>query len=141
MSREQMRAGDAERAAVAERLKAALDEGRLDLDEYDTRLQQTYAAKTFGALDALVADLPGTVPAQRSRVEQYQQPVAPAAAQPGKKRGGAPFVASYGGVVLVCVIIWAMSSLASGEWVYFWPGWMLIPLVFGLIGRFAGRNR
>ena len=44
MGRDEMRAGDADRQAVADRLKTALDEGRLDLNEYDERLQKTYAA-------------------------------------------------------------------------------------------------
>jgi Domain of unknown function (DUF1707) len=78
MSRDEMRAGDSERQEVADRLKAALDEGRLDLHEYDERLGQTYAAKTYGDLDRLVTDLPGPIPAQQSRVERYQQPAAPA---------------------------------------------------------------
>ena len=54
----QMRAADADRERVAERLRAALEEGRLDLHEYDERLQGAYAAKTYGDLDALLTDLP-----------------------------------------------------------------------------------
>ena len=49
-----MRAGDADRQAVADSLKPALDEGRLDLHEYDERLQRAYAAKTYGDLDGLL---------------------------------------------------------------------------------------
>src|SRR6201995_109310 len=74
MGREGMRAGDSDRQAVADQLKRALDEGRLDLSEYDERLQQVYGAKTFGDLDGLLDALPGTVPPQHSQV----QPVAPA---------------------------------------------------------------
>jgi hypothetical protein len=144
MGHDEMRAGDSERQAVADRLKAALDEGRLDLHEYDERLQRAYAAKTYGDLNGLVTDLPGTIPAQRSRLEPRQPPSAPQPATGGQethRSGGRPFLTSYGGVVLVCVVIWAISCLSSGEFVYFWPGWMLIPLLFGLIGRFNGRNR
>ncbi|MGA5301273.1 DUF1707 SHOCT-like domain-containing protein [Nucisporomicrobium flavum] len=148
MSDEQMRAGDAERQAVADRLKAALDEGRLELHEYDERLQRTYAAKTYGDLDALTTDLPGTVPAQRAQVvPQAPRAAAEAGAGAGpevgemRRPGGPPWLASYGGVVLVCVIVWALSSMASGDWIYFWPGWMLIPLVFGVIRRMTGRDR
>src|SRR5690349_1984853 len=138
MGREEMRAGDSDRQKVADKLKAALDEGRLDLHEYDERLGQTYAAKTFGDLDRLVTDLPGPIPAQQSQVQPYQSPAAPQeAAEAGEMRkpGGPPFLASYGGVVVVCVVIWAMSCLASGEFRYPWPAWMLIPLIFGIIGR------
>jgi hypothetical protein len=42
----ELRAGDADRERVAERLRLALDEGRLNLHEYDERLQEAYAAKT-----------------------------------------------------------------------------------------------
>jgi len=144
MSRDEMRAGDNERQAVADRLKSALDEGRLDLHEYDERLQQTYAAKTYGDLDRLVTDLPGTIPAQQSRVEPYQPPAAPSpAAGVGeiRKPGGPPFLASYGGVVALCFVIWAVSCVAAGEFMYPWPLWMLIPLIFGVLGRFTNRNR
>ena len=138
MERERMRAGDGDREVVAGQLKAALDEGRLDLHEYDERLQRTYAAKTFGELDPLVTDLPGTIPAQQSRL----QPVQPSAAAPSAvgvgetdKQGGPPFWASYGGVVAVCFLIWGITCIASGDFRYPWPLWMLIPLVFGLLGR------
>jgi hypothetical protein len=139
-----MRAGDSERQAVADKLKAALDEGRLDLHEYDERLQRTYAAKTYGDLDSLVSDLPGPVPVEQSRVQPYQPPAAPQqAAEVGDKRqpGGRPFIASYGGVVAVCFVIWGITCLASGEWLYPWPLWMLILLLFGVIGQFTNRNR
>ncbi|MFI7540210.1 DUF1707 domain-containing protein [Actinoplanes sp. NPDC049599] len=144
MSRDEMRAGDSERQQVADRLKAALDEGRLDLHEYDERLGQTYAAKTYGELDRLLTDLPGPIPAQQSRVEPYQPPAAPApAAEVGQvaKPGGPPFLGPYGGVVVVCFVIWGVSCLASGEFVYPWPLWLLIPLILGLLSRFTHRNR
>ena len=144
MSRDEMRAGDGDRQAVADRLKSALDEGRLDLHEYDERLRQAYAAKTYSDLDSLVTDLPGTIPAQRSRVEPYQPPAAPSPAEGVgqlRKPGGQPFLASYGGVVAVCFLIWGLSCLGSGEFVYPWPLWMLIPLIFGVLGRYANRNR
>jgi len=52
------RAGDADREAVAERLRVAAGEGRIDLAELDERLDRAYRAKTYGELDVLVADLP-----------------------------------------------------------------------------------
>ena len=53
------RAGDADREAVAERLRIAAGEGRIELWELEERLGQAYAARTYGDLAALVADLPG----------------------------------------------------------------------------------
>jgi hypothetical protein len=52
------RAADADREAVAERLRVAAGEGRIDLAELDDRLGQAYGARTYGQLRALVADLP-----------------------------------------------------------------------------------
>ena len=72
MERDQMRVGDGDREAVAQRLKAALDEGRLDISEYDERLQRTYAAKTFADLRGLTDDLPGTIPAERSQLAPHE---------------------------------------------------------------------
>lgn len=143
MGREEMRASDSDRQAVADKLKTALDEGRLDLHEYDERLQQTYGAKTFGALDALVTDLPGTIPVQQSQVQPYQPGAAPQETSDAgemSKPGGPPFWASYGGVVAVCFIIWGITCLTSGDFRYPWPVWMLIPLVFGLLARSRGNR-
>ena len=139
-----MRAGDGDRQAVADRLKAALDEGRLDLYEYDERLQKTYAAKTYGDLSGLLDDLPGPVPHQRSQVHQYRAPAAaplsPPEQTPSRAQRVTGWVGPYGGVIAVCVIIWAITSISSGHLNYFWPVWMLIPLIFGLTGSRAGRN-
>ncbi|MFE7528913.1 DUF1707 domain-containing protein [Kitasatospora sp. NPDC057542] len=51
------RAGDADREAVAERLREAAGEGRINLGELTERLDLTYAARTYRELDALVSDL------------------------------------------------------------------------------------
>lgn len=52
------RAADSDRDAVAERLRNAVAEGRIDLEELDERLDLTFSAKTYGQLRALVVDLP-----------------------------------------------------------------------------------
>jgi hypothetical protein len=52
------RAADADREAMAERLRIAAGEGRIDLAELDDRLERAYAARTYGQLRVLVADLP-----------------------------------------------------------------------------------
>jgi hypothetical protein len=142
MGREGMRAGDSDRKAVADQLKTALDEGRLDLSEYDERLQKTYAAKTFADLDGLLDDLPGTVPPQQSQVQPVAPAGAPVAPGPGRSIGGqwARWTGPYGGAFLVCVLIWAVTSLSAGHLVYFWPVWMLIPIVLGVGGQWFGHS-
>ncbi|MGH4026689.1 MAG: DUF1707 SHOCT-like domain-containing protein, partial [Pseudonocardiaceae bacterium] len=56
--RERMRVADTDRERVAGRLQTAHAEGRLDLAEYDERVRQAWAARTYGELDRLTADLP-----------------------------------------------------------------------------------
>lgn len=54
----EMRASDPDRERVAERLRAAAGNGRITMDELEERLDATYAAKTYGELVPLTADLP-----------------------------------------------------------------------------------
>jgi Domain of unknown function (DUF1707) len=60
--RAKMRACDADRDRVVERLNVAYTEGRLSKDEYDGRLEDALAARTYADLDQIVTDLPA-VPA------------------------------------------------------------------------------
>lgn len=55
----QLRISDADRHRVAEVLREAAGEGRLDLAELDERLEAAYAAKVYADLAPLVVDLPG----------------------------------------------------------------------------------
>lgn len=70
-----LRASDADRDRVADILREALAEGRLDSAEHSERLDQLYAAKTLGQLEPLVRDLPAgrsaaaPEPAARARVD------------------------------------------------------------------------
>jgi hypothetical protein len=132
-----MRAGDTDRQKVADQLKAALDEGRLDLSEYDERIQKAYGARTYGDLDGLLEDLPGTVPVQKSQI----QPTAKAPVEPQcgreRKSGVQPAI----GLFLLCTVIWGISSLASGEAYYFWPLWVLIPVAFAVLARLGDRDK
>ena len=57
-TRGQLRASDADREQVAERLRKATAEGRLTTDELDERLGVALSARTYRELDVLVADLP-----------------------------------------------------------------------------------
>jgi hypothetical protein len=56
--RSTLRASDADREQVAERLRQATGEGRLLAEELEQRLGAVFRARTYGELDALVADLP-----------------------------------------------------------------------------------
>jgi Domain of unknown function (DUF1707)/Domain of unknown function (DUF4190) len=70
-----MRAASADRERTVDVLKAGFAEGRLTQDEYNERMGQAYAAKTYGELAALTADLPtGAFPTPWP-VPAYQPPV------------------------------------------------------------------
>ncbi len=53
-----MRISDEDRHRVAEVLRHAAGEGRIDLHELDQRLEATYQAKTYGELVPITVDLP-----------------------------------------------------------------------------------
>jgi hypothetical protein len=55
----ELRASDADRERVAEQLRDALAEGRLDMEEFEERLEATYSARTYGELTPITRDLPG----------------------------------------------------------------------------------
>jgi|RhiMethySRZTD1v2_1073278.scaffolds.fasta_scaffold239486_4 uncharacterized protein DUF1707 len=69
-----LRASDADRDAVAERLRQAAVEGRLEPHELEERLHTALRARTYGELDRLVGDLP-------RRAVPRQRPPAPAGAR------------------------------------------------------------
>lgn len=70
----EMRASDADRERVAEVLREAVAEGRLDMEEFQDRLDSAYAARTQGELAPLVRDLPRTTapagPAEPARADR-----------------------------------------------------------------------
>ena len=58
VSTDNLRASDQDRDRTAEIVRQAATEGRLDLEEMDQRLEQVFAAKTYGELVRVTADLP-----------------------------------------------------------------------------------
>ncbi|MFG2308424.1 DUF1707 domain-containing protein [Streptomyces sp. NPDC048566] len=67
-----LRASDADRERVAERLRDALAEGRLDMEEFEERLEAAYTARTYGELAPITRDLPG--PGVAPPVSMVKQP-------------------------------------------------------------------
>jgi Domain of unknown function (DUF1707) len=134
--RADMRASNADREAVAEQLRRALEEGRLDLHEYDERLQQTYAAKTYADLDGLLTDLPGTGAPDRAQVVLANRSPAVGGGWTPAADGRYPGATrrwlidtwdDYVAAVAIVVAIWAVISLMTTEVQYFWPGWVAGP--------------
>lgn len=133
------RAADTDREAAAERLRRAVNEGRLDLGEYDERLGHVYAAKTYGELDRVLADLPAALPDAPSGRPRADSP-GPSAQQPAPTLRGW-LVARWGPwarVVAICVAVWTVTAVAAGELVYFWPFWVAVPWGVVLLCATAG---
>ncbi|MEU0057673.1 DUF1707 domain-containing protein [Streptomyces sp. NPDC006334] len=66
----ELRASDADRERVAEVLRDALAEGRLDMGEFEERLDAAYRARTYGELAPITRDLPaagGAAPVSMSK--------------------------------------------------------------------------
>ena len=60
-----LRASDTDREQLVDVLKAAFGEGRLDQDEYTSRMEQAYTARTYGELRARA-----THPQQQAALDQ-----------------------------------------------------------------------
>ncbi|MEW2415103.1 DUF1707 domain-containing protein [Streptomyces sp. NPDC046866] len=54
----ELRASDADRERVVERLRDAVAEGRLDMEEFEERLDAAYRSRTYAELEPLTRDLP-----------------------------------------------------------------------------------
>ncbi|WP_407656140.1 DUF1707 SHOCT-like domain-containing protein [Lentzea waywayandensis] len=90
-----MRASDADRERIAQVLHKATAEGRLDIHELDERLVAVYAAKTYGELVPITADLVLSGLPQNPAVPQYQPAVSD---RIGGEPGSAVSIAFWSGV-------------------------------------------
>jgi hypothetical protein len=114
-----LRASDADREAVAERLRHAAVEGRLDPDELEERLHTALRARTYGDLRRLLVDLPAT-PMAWERRTGAAMPVARTALVVATR------VAMVLAVVAVVLVVAAVMA----------AGWMLWAVVWlALCGR------
>lgn len=112
-ARARLRASDADRESVAEQLREALAEGRLDMDEYGRRLDETFAARTYGDLEPITADLPA-VPARRPAAE----PATPKGTDEDRDGHG---WREWLGTAVILNAIWLVTSFAAGEPIFYWP--------------------
>ena len=72
---EQLRISDDDRHRVAEVLREAAGEGRIDLEELDERLEAAYGAKVYADLVPILADLPNAqLPAVRAAASVAREP-------------------------------------------------------------------
>lgn len=69
-----MRASDADRDEVADRLREALAEGRITAEEHAERIDAVYKARTYADLEPVLSDLPDAEQAPRPRVDLRKEP-------------------------------------------------------------------
>ena len=121
MQRSRLRASDSDREAVADRLRNAAAEGRLLAHELEERVARALRARTYGELDAVVADLPIARTTSRSSIGFVRPAVAVA-------------------VVLATVAIIAVAVLVITGLLAAWAVGALIAW-WALGGRCAHRRR
>lgn len=94
---EDVRISDADRHVVADRLRAAHDEGYIDLTEFDERVAEVWRMRTRGELVRVTRDLPTP-----RRV----------------RRDGVVFAGSPGGITMkILTIIWmCLTAVAVSGW-------------------------
>jgi len=141
--RRDVRASDRDREAAVERLRSALNEGRLNVVEYDDRLARVYRSVTYGELTDLFVDLP----APGSASQQWEAP--------SPRRAPKPVPASPGTLaflptslkvlwtiwltaVSINMAVWILVSASKVELVYFWPMWVAVPAGAALLGVSTG---
>ena len=124
-------ASDTDRQQVVEQLRRHMTNGRISLEEFETRTGVAYQATNAEQLQPLTSDLPDVGPAGAA------QPVAAAAGPPtsaGPRRRSPNANADLMSIPSFRVhlflwlvfsafwmVIWLGSVMATGGWVPFWP--------------------
>jgi hypothetical protein len=118
-----LRAGDADRERTAARLGVALSQGYLAFPEYETRMQQAFAATTTAELNPLTADLPAAV--------RRHDPQRAAAKVRAAKLSIRLHVAAYLAMVVIVLTVYLATAVFAGA-TYFWPIWPILGAGIGL---------
>ena len=116
-----LRASDADREAVAERLRQATVEGRLEPYELEERLHAALRARTYEDLRRLVADLPGP--------SGTQAPFARTAFDAARMGTQVPFARTAFGVALRVAVVLAVVAgviVVAATIAAWWILWALV---------------
>jgi hypothetical protein len=116
-----LRASDADREQVVQRLHGAATEGRLSAEELDERVHRALTALTYGELDGVVGDLPHARPQRLPGQRGERRParrrtvggwaLAAVRANPLLLFVMIPLVATAGAMLLAAAVTW-MTLLA-----------------------------
>jgi hypothetical protein len=138
-----MRASDRDRQQVVDRLRSALEDGRLTMDEYVDRMEAAYKAATYGDLVPPCADLPTAPPGIAGPQTAAGFAAPPTVFIPGGYLAGLPTVLKIGWTmwliaVSVNVVVWALVSGTGDHLAYPWPVWVAGPYGAVLFAVSAG---
>jgi hypothetical protein len=138
-----LRAGDTDRAAVATVLGRHMADGRLTVAEYDERVARAYAARTYGDLAELTADLPAIDRARASeRVRREHSATAHGcSSMAGQGRDTGAAWGAWRRTAIIVLSIWAISSIVAAQFIYFWPIWVVGPWGAVLLAHTVGGDR
>src|SRR5437763_4850933 len=120
-----IRASDADRDRTAALLREHHAAGRLTAEEFNERLDKTFAAKTLGDLDELLSDLPG--------IDLYRLP------DHGLRRGPVP---GHGSLPAAAAAASSPATRPQGRlspaWQAAWGSWVSVSAVLIVIWALAG---
>jgi hypothetical protein len=123
---------------VVERLRRAHSDGRIDLLEFDERLAAAYAAKTYGELEPLTADLPAE--SRRSDAVGDRGNGGHSRFSRAHRIALRVETAAWIFASVVNLGIWAIIALATPEAVYPWWIWVAGPWGLVLVARMLGER-
>ena len=138
-----MRASDRDRQQVVDRLRSALEDGRLTMDEYVGRMEAAYKAATYGDLIPLCADLLKIAPVIAGPLTAAGAAAPPTVFSPAGYLAALPTVLKilwtmWLTAVSVNVVVWALVSGTGGHLAYPWPVWVAGPYGAVLFAVSAG---
>ena len=125
-----LRTSRADREQVVDVLKAAYVQERLTKDEFDVRVGQALASRTYADLTALTADLPADLPAEPTATAAPPRPVPARPRNPAVKRGVRVIAATTAFTASASTAAWlfAPGSEAAGMLL-----WALMFIWFGIV--------
>jgi hypothetical protein len=133
-----MRASDADREQVVDRLRAALEDGRLKMEEFTERVGLAYGAVTYADLAKLHADLP--LASRKAEPPRVDAP-APSPSVGAKRSAFADLPTPlkvlwtiWLAAVSINVVVWVLVTGTTGHLIYPWPVWVAGPSGAALLG-------
>ena len=127
--RSRLRASHADRELVIDMLKAAFAHGRVTKDEFDARVGQAFASRTYAELAAVTADIPARQIADQSPSNPAREQGRPTISHAAKARGcvvialammtvatfapGGPALLLFAPLCLTALMVAAAQILAS----------------------------